>query len=58
MPNTLKPRRASILSISLASFVVFGATLLAAAQSPVAGDWVGTLNAGGQVLHIALHIIQ
>src|SRR5580693_3820114 len=57
MPKTLKPSRATILSISLAS-LVFGATLLAAAQSPVAGDWVGTLNAGGQVLHIALHIIQ
>ena len=28
------------------------------AASPVAGDWQGTLDAGGQQLHLALHIKQ
>ncbi|MGD0735992.1 MAG: alpha/beta fold hydrolase [Terracidiphilus sp.] len=29
---------------------------LCLAQSPVAGDWLGTLNAGGTRLHLGLHI--
>jgi hypothetical protein len=29
---------------------------LCLAQSPVAGDWLGTLNAGGTQLHLGLHI--
>ncbi|HLY42596.1 MAG TPA: glycoside hydrolase family 38 C-terminal domain-containing protein [Terracidiphilus sp.] len=31
---------------------------LARAESPIVGDWIGTLNFGGQHLRLALHVVQ
>jgi pimeloyl-ACP methyl ester carboxylesterase len=47
----------------ISPFRLFSITLLAAlaplahAQAPITGDWLGTLNAGGAQLHLALHIV-
>jgi hypothetical protein len=40
-----------MMAFALAAF-----SPLSRAQQPIAGDWLGTLNAGGAQLHLALHI--
>jgi len=43
-------------NFALAALCGLAISPLCLAQSPVAGDWLGTLNAGGTQLHIGLHI--
>ncbi len=46
------------LAVRLALFFAFLFLFLSPAfgQSPLAGDWLGTLNAGGNPMHIAWHV--
>ena len=43
-------------TLALIAFALAAFSPLGRAQQPIAGDWLGTLNAGGAQLHLALHI--
>jgi hypothetical protein len=42
--------------LALMTLAALALSALSHAQTPIAGDWQGTLNAGGVQLHLALHI--
>ena len=42
----------------IAVVFVMSAATLASAQTTIVGDWTGALNAGGAVLHLAVHIAK
>jgi len=45
-----------IFKLALMAFAGFALSPLSPAQTPIAGDWLGTLNVPGMELHLALHI--
>jgi hypothetical protein len=45
-------------TIALAALTAFTTPAVCTAQSKIAGDWQGTLNAGGAQLHLVLHVTE
>jgi hypothetical protein len=46
------------LAVRLSAAILAAIALAAAGESPLAGDWIGTLEAPGQKLRLALHVSQ
>ena len=49
-------RFVSILKVFVASLLAIAVAPFSAAQANLAGDWNGTLDAGGNVVHVAWHL--
>jgi hypothetical protein len=48
---------AALLKLSIVSLTVLTLTAFCPAQSNLAGDWLGTVDAGGSTFHVAWHAV-